>query len=144
MKISSKTSYGMRFMLSLALHYEKGYVSLKDIAAQEDISEKFLETIVATIKPLGVVDVKRGSKGGYRLAKPPHLIGLKNIFDVLDGAVLNYDSSEGRMNETYNYQVISDFWGGMKELVVQYLESKTLDSLLDDYRQKNENQMFFI
>lgn len=144
MKISSKTSYGMRFMLGLALNYEKGYVSLKDIAQQEEISEKFLETIVAAIKPLGIIDVKRGSRGGYKLSKPPHHIGLKDLFDVLEGAIVSFDSSDNKTNETYNYQVISDYWAGIRDAVIQYLESKTLDNLLEDYKQKNENQMFFI
>lgn len=144
MKISSKTSYGVRFMLSLALTYDKGYVSLKDIANQEDISEKFMEAIVATLKPLGLIDVKRGSRGGYRLSKPPHLIIMKDIFDVLEGAIVNYDSSDKRTSDTFNAQAVSDYWRGLETIVIQYLETKTLDNLVEDYKKKNENQMFYI
>lgn len=144
MKISSKTSYGFRLMLCLAINYENDYVSLKDIATQENISEKFLEIIVATIKPLGLIDVKRGSKGGYKLAKPPHQIRITELFDALEGAIVSYDVSENKSSETYNSQVISNYWQQLQIEVKEYLDSKTLDNLLDDYKQKNENQMFFI
>ncbi|MBK8808908.1 MAG: Rrf2 family transcriptional regulator [Bacteroidales bacterium] len=144
MKISSKTSYGFRLMLCLAINYENDYVSLKDIATQENISEKFLEIIVATIKPLGLIDVKRGSKGGYKLAKPPHQIKITELFDALEGAIVSYDISENKSSETYNSQVVSDYWRQMQIVVKEHLDSKTLDNLLEDYKQKNENQMFFI
>lgn len=132
-------------MLSLATTYEKGFIRLKDVAIQENISEKYLESIVATIKPLGIIDVRRGSSGGYKLAIPPSQIQIKDLFEVLDGSFINEDPSvRTRENETYNQQVVDDLWNGLKSTVITYLSSISLNDLLNDYNKKNNNPMYYI
>lgn len=144
MKISSKTTYGLRFLLGLAIAYEQDYIRLKDIAQQEDISEKYLESIVATIKPLGLIEVKRGSKGGYKLSKPPSKITLKEVVEVLDGTIVDTEVKDGKLGNTYNEQSVNDLWRGLQENISSYLDRISLQNLVDDYNRKNENQMYFI
>jgi len=144
MKISSKTTYGLRFLLGLAIAYEQDYIRLKDIANQEAISEKYLESIVATIKPLGLIEVKRGSKGGYKLSKPPSKITLKEVVEVLDGTIIDSEVKDGKLGNTYNEQAVNDLWRGLQENISSYLDRISLQNLVDDYNRKNENQMYFI
>lgn len=144
MKISSKTTYGLRFLLNLALSYEQDYIRLKDVATQENISEKYLESIVAAIKPIGLVEVKRGSRGGYKLSKPPSKIFLKEIVEVLDGELVVPESTNFRTGNTYNEQVVDDLWSDLRSSVATFLGLLTLQNLVDNYHSKNKNQMYFI
>jgi len=144
MKISSKTTYGLRFLLNLALSYEQDYIRLKDVAKQENISEKYLESIVAAIKPIGLVEVKRGSRGGYKLSKPPSQIFLKEIVEVLDGELIVPEVTSSKTGNTYNEQVVDDLWSDLKNSVASFLGLLTLQNLVDNYHSKNENQMYFI
>lgn len=69
MKISTKGRYAVRVMLDLALNNTGEYIKVKDIAARQGISEKYLEQIIAVLNRAGYVTSVRGAQGGYRLAK---------------------------------------------------------------------------
>ena len=71
MKISTKGRYALRMMLDLAEYQKDGYISLKDIAARQNISKKYLEQIVPMLNKNGMLCANRGNMGGYRLAKQP-------------------------------------------------------------------------
>lgn len=85
MKLSSRARYGMRAILELAMEYGKDPLQIKMIAEREDISNKYLEQLIAMLKAAGLVRSIRGPRGGYMLAKPPAEITLKNIFETLEG-----------------------------------------------------------
>jgi Rrf2 family protein len=85
MKLSTRARYGVRLMLVLAENYGKEPVFLKDIASQEDISEKYLSLIIIPLRNIGLVSSVRGAYGGYNLARDPEKINLKEIVDVLEG-----------------------------------------------------------
>ena len=85
MKLSTKSRYGTRLMLDLARHYGDGYVQLKDIAAREDISLKYLEQIMIPLRKAKLVESVRGAGGGYRLAHPPEDISVGQIVALLEG-----------------------------------------------------------
>jgi Rrf2 family cysteine metabolism transcriptional repressor len=87
MRLNTKMRYGTRAMLELAMHYQEGTVSLSEVAASQEISEKYLEVLFASLRLAGTVRSQRGSKGGYVLAKPPEQITLREIFDILESPV---------------------------------------------------------
>ena len=64
MKLSTKGRYGMRAMLDIAQHYHEGLVLVKDVAARQQISERYLEQLCLTLKTSGLVKSTRGSRGG--------------------------------------------------------------------------------
>ena len=74
MKISTKGRYALRMLLDLAEHQSEGYIALKDIAARQDISKKYLEQIIPILNKSGFLLASRGFQGGYRLAKTPSVI----------------------------------------------------------------------
>ena len=68
MKISTKGRYALRMLLDLAEHQGNGYIALKDIAARQNISKKYLEQIIPIFNNSNVLKTTRGFQGGYRLA----------------------------------------------------------------------------
>ena len=71
MKISTKGRYALRVMIDLALHSGGELVPLKEIAARQNITLKYMEQIISPLAKAGYVQSLRGSNGGYRLAKKP-------------------------------------------------------------------------
>jgi Rrf2 family cysteine metabolism transcriptional repressor len=94
MKLSSRTRYGMRAMLELALEYGKKPLQIKSIADREDISNKYLEQLVAMLKSSGLVRSIRGPRGGYMLARSPAEIKLSEIFTTLEGPLVPVECVE--------------------------------------------------
>jgi Rrf2 family protein len=88
MKISARARYGVRLMMVLARNYGRGPIYLKDIAKEEEISEKYLGQIIIPLRGAGLVLSSRGSHGGYMLAREPAEINLKEIIDILEGDCL--------------------------------------------------------
>ncbi len=144
MKISSKTSYGFRFLLSLAVSDKNEYIKLGDIAKAEDISEKYLENIVAKIKPFGFIEVRRGAQGGYRLAKPAESIRLTELFGLLEGELIDYENPTSTKESSNNKITINNLWIELAEANRIFLESKTLGDLAEIFKAKNSSQMYFI
>ena len=91
MRLSKRGEYGLRAMIALAEPVEKGeapqMMQIKDIAAREQISPKFLEQILLALKNAGMLHSKMGVGGGYYLARSAGEITLGQIFRVLDGPV---------------------------------------------------------
>lgn len=85
MKLSTKSRYGVRFMTALARGYGKNSLLLKNIAADEEISEKYLSLIVIPLRAAGLVNSLRGARGGYSLARPPQNITLCEVVEALEG-----------------------------------------------------------
>src|SRR5512147_2882102 len=89
MRLSKRGEYGLRAMISLAEPDSKGnspaMLQIKEISQREQISPKFLEQILLTLKNAGLLQSKMGVAGGYYLAKPASEITLGQIFRVLDG-----------------------------------------------------------
>ena len=87
MMISTKGRYALRVMIDLAEHNSGGYVPLADIAKRQEISEKYLESIVSMLSKKGLVDALRGKGGGYRLNRAPDQYTVADILYVTEGSM---------------------------------------------------------
>lgn len=87
MKISTKGRYAVRVMLDLALNNTGECIKVKDIAARQEISEKYLEQIISILSRAGFVKSVRGAQGGYRLAKAPEDYTVGMILRVTEGSL---------------------------------------------------------
>ena len=85
MKISTKGRYALRLMLDLAVHNTGEYIPLKEIAARQEISDKYLEQIIPALGKAGYVRSTRGSQGGYALANHPSHYTAGMIVRLLEG-----------------------------------------------------------
>lgn len=145
MKISTRGRYGTRLMLDLALHYGKGNSSLKDIAARQEISEKYLWHLVPPLRNAGLINSQRGARGGYVLAKPPAQITLKDIITILEGNICLVECGEdlsvcGRADGC----VTGDIWREINKTLSDVLASYTLEDLALRHRNKYEDIFYTI
>lgn len=85
MKLSKRTEYGVRAIVQLARHWPQGYVQSKDLARQDRLPTKFLESILLALRRGGFLESKIGREGGYRLAREPRNISLGDIIRRLEG-----------------------------------------------------------
>lgn len=83
--ISTKGRYALRFLIDVAEHQGEGYVPLKEVAARQEISEKYLEIIVKELVRGGFLLGVRGKKGGYRLSMSPEECCVKDIIELMEG-----------------------------------------------------------
>jgi Rrf2 family transcriptional regulator, iron-sulfur cluster assembly transcription factor len=79
MKLTTKTRYGVRLLVDIALNQHQGAVQMSDISVRQDISIKYLEQIIRPLKRANLITSIRGPKGGHILAKKPEKITLGRI-----------------------------------------------------------------
>ena len=133
MKISTKGRYALRLMLDLAEHNTGEYISLKDISERQNVTVKYLEQIVTSLTRAGFLRSQRGNNGGYRLARHPSEYTIGEILRVMEGnlepiaCLENYPNDCPRAEEC----VTLPFWTGLSKVINDYVNSYTLQTLLD-------------
>ncbi len=85
MLVSTKGRYALRVMVDLAEHQAAGRIPLKEIAARQGISEKYLENILATLVRANMLSGMRGKGGGYVLTRPPEQYTVGEILRLTEG-----------------------------------------------------------
>ena len=85
MRYSTRTRYGLRFLINLASRPEGTCARLGEIAREEGVSVKYLEQIVRVLRPSGLLRSVRGARGGYALARSPRGITMEEVFEHLEG-----------------------------------------------------------
>jgi Rrf2 family protein len=86
MKFSTKGTYGLRAVVELAARYGEGPVSLSAVAAEQGISEAYLEQLMRSLKNAGLVTTVRGKTGGYSLTREPTEISVGEVLRALEGS----------------------------------------------------------
>jgi Rrf2 family protein len=86
MKVSTRTRYGMRALAELAAARPHGVISVRQIADAQNVSPKYLEQIMGTLRAAGLVEGVHGVNGGYRLARAPEDILLGEVFRLFEGS----------------------------------------------------------
>ncbi|WP_349670235.1 Rrf2 family transcriptional regulator, partial [Lacrimispora sp.] len=98
MKISTKGRYAIRLMIDLAEHNNGEFITLMDIAQRQEISEKYLESIVSILSKNNLLISLRGKGGGYKLAKDPELYTVGSILRLTEGSLAPVSCLEGETN----------------------------------------------
>ena len=133
MLVSTKGRYALRVMLELAERPAGEYAALGTIAADQGISEKYLESIVAVLSKAGLVDALRGKGGGYRLNRPAKDYSVGEILRLTEGSIAPVsclECSPNRCDRADGCKTLP-MWEKLNELICGYLDSVTLDDLLD-------------
>ena len=133
MKISTKGRYALRLMLDLALHNTGEQISIKSIAARQDISEKYLEQIISLLHRAGFVKSYRGAQGGYRLAKDPGDYTVGMILRLTEGSLepVNCIDEEENICKRSNLCVTREVWKELYEAISGVVDHITLQDLVD-------------
>lgn len=131
MKISTKGRYALRVMIDIAINSNGKYISLKDIAERQEISNKYLERIISLLNKAGYLETARGYTGGYKLAKQPKEYLVGDILRATEGDLtpIYCLTEEGECNRQNNCKTYS-FWKGLDDVINEYIDSKTLEDLL--------------
>lgn len=139
MKISTKGRYGLTIMIELAKNYGEGPVPLRQIAAEKDLSEAYLEQLISPLRIAGLVKSVRGAYGGYLLALPPQNISAADVIKVLEGPI---QPVEGIENEESPQR---ELWIRIRDAVKNVLETTTIDDLAKHKDDKEyDGYMFYI
>ena len=131
MKLTTKTRCGTRLLLELARHYGQSPVSVGDAAKTLDVSVKYLEQIIRSLKKAHLVVSTRGPKGGHALAKSPEEISLGYIVRRLQGsdALTNcvYTPEDCIRSDECRVRIA---WKQATEALYAKLDSVTINDLL--------------
>ena len=140
MKISTKGRYALRMMIDLAEHQGEGFVSLKDIAARQGISKKYLEQIISVLNRAGYVRSVRGAQGGYLLRKAPEEYTVGMILRLTEGSlapVACLDEGDDVNCEKREECVTLILWKKINDAICSVVDHITLQDLVDWQREKN-------
>ena len=131
MTVSTKGRYALRVMIDLAEHQAERYVPLKEVAARQDISEKYLENILKVLVQNGFLEGLRGKGGGYRLTRSPDQYTVAEILLLTEGSLAPVSClTPGapaceRMANCRTYTM----WKGLNDLIADYFGKITLADL---------------
>lgn len=139
MKISTKGRYGLTIMIELAKKHGEGPISLKTIAQANDLSEHYLEQLIAPLRNAGLVKSIRGAYGGYVLANEPSQITSGDIIRVLEGPITPVEGIEDEEPAK------RELWIRIRDAVKDVLDNTTLEDLAN-HRDDDETEayMFYI
>lgn len=132
MIVSTKGRYALRVMIDLAEHRSEKYVPLKEVAARQEISEKYLENILKVLVQNGFLEGLRGKGGGYRLTMSPGEYTIGRILRLTEtslepvGCIESGSTSCPKASECRTIGM----WMKLGEIVNDYLDSITLADLL--------------
>ncbi|MHC5777903.1 RrF2 family transcriptional regulator [Nostoc sp.] len=131
MELSCKSEYAILALLEMAAHYESGEpLQIRQIAAQQNIPDRYLEQLLATLRRGGIVKSQRGAKGGYLLRREPRKIILFEILECLEG--LEVRTCEENVNsKTVDSSVIDEIWQEASRAANSVLQKYTLQDLCE-------------
>ncbi len=141
MKLSAKSEYACLALLYLSENYNKGLYTIADIAKHKKIPKKFLEQILLILKRGGYVNSRKGSIGGYKLAKSPDNITVAEIIRLMDGALAPVDSVSKYFYEPSPIEEskeLIDLFRGIRDFVSDKLESTNFSNLLPNSTEVKE------
>ena len=133
MLISTKGRYALRVMVDLAEHQSEEFISLKEIAQRQEISEKYLESIIRMLVKARVVESLRGKGGGYRLKKAPDQYTVDSILRLTEESlapVTCLESNAEACPRSGGCKTLA-LWQGLDKVIRDYLESVTIADLAD-------------
>lgn len=149
MKLSTKARYGMRAMVDLALHYEKGPILLKDIAKRQEVSMKYLDHIISTLRANGLIESAKTRHSGYVVSRAPRQIKTYEIIKAVEGSLAPVDCvDDPKTCHRADFCATLNLWKKLKKSMRDVLEGVTLEDLANEQReiieQKTKGQMYYI
>lgn len=141
MKISTKGRYAVRVMFDLALNNSGECIKVKEIAARQGISEKYLEQIIAVLNKAGYVRSVRGAQGGYRLTKDPEEYTVGMILRLTEGSlapVACLDVNAEECDRTDTCETL-EVWQRLYDAINDVVDNVTIADLVTSRQKRLEN-----
>lgn len=137
MLISSKGRYALRVLLDLAENSEGQFIPLKDIAARQNISQKYLESIMTLLSKNGFVEAMHGKGGGYRLSKPSKEYKVGDILRLTEGTLAPVMCLEEGAKPCARADACRTLplWTGLNKVISEYLDNISIADMLKEYEE---------
>ncbi len=132
MLVSTKGRYALRVMIDLAEHQAQGFIPLKVIAKRQEISEKYLESIIKLLVKSKLLNGVRGKGGGYQLAKAPEQYTVESILRITEDSMVPVsclDPDADVCPRAASCRTLP-MWKGLDKLITEYFENITLADLM--------------
>jgi Rrf2 family transcriptional regulator, cysteine metabolism repressor len=145
LELSCKSEYALLALMALADQFQGNEpLQIRQIAAQQNIPDRYLEQLLATLRRSGLVRSQRGAKGGYLLAREPWQITVLEVMTCIEGHDITA-STENKATRTTEKRVIDAVWQNACETLRTVLQNHTLQDLCDrrDIQQQSE-LMYYI
>lgn len=142
MKISTKGRYGLRAMIDIAQYSEIEPVSISSISARQDISERYLEQLMALLKKAGLIKSIRGAGGGYVLAKDVSEISVGDVLRALEGNLEPVECAafhESESCEAAGGCVTKYVWRRINESINRTVDEMDLQQLVEESKRVTQD-----
>ena len=132
MMISTRGRYALRVLVDLAEHQKDGYITLQESADRQEISEKYLESIVKDLVRAKYLTGLRGKGGGYRLARPAEEINVLDVLTLMEGTMVPVaclqPGSDACPRAAFCRTI--PIWEGLEKTISEYLSAYTVKDLM--------------
>lgn len=140
--ISNKSEYALLALLELATCYPNGdALQIREIAALQDIPNRYLEQLLATLRRGGLIKSIRGAKGGYVLARDPRTITVLDAFTCMEGS--DVVSTSEPPPSTVEGELIQEVWLEARQAANSVLEKYTLQDLCDRRTIRQQKELMY-
>ena len=129
MRLSAKSEYAVKALLDLALHAGAELQPIQEIAARQGIPQRYLEQVLLGLKRSGFLMSRRGSAGGYRLARPPDQITVGAVLRAVEGGEGPDAGRRGRRAAADDAGDLAELWREIDAAVSGVIDRLTLDDL---------------
>lgn len=135
MKLSTRSRYGLKAVVDLAVYYGSGPVSLPQLAGAQGISEPYLEQLLRALRKGGIVETARGAQGGYSLGRAPENISVQQVLAVLEGSTAVVDCVDTVSNGCKNACLCSarPLFLKLQNKIDSVLSETSVQDLAEDY-----------
>ncbi len=142
MKLSTRGRYGLRAVVELAARHGAEPVSLSVLAAEQDVSEAYLEQLMRSLKNAGLVSTARGKAGGYRLARAANEISVGAVLTALEGSTAIADCVDGNggVCESACTCAARPLFLTLQRRIDAVLDETTVQDLCEDYLTQKRRQ----
>ena len=142
LELSSRGTYALLAVFELALAYEAGEpLQIKELASRQNIPDRYLEQLLATLRRRGLVKSQRGARGGYLLSRPPSVISLWEIMETIEGEECEQTSSN---ESTLELSLIREVWTKATCQVEKTLRTISLKDLCENRALRQATLMYYI
>lgn len=133
MKVSTRGRYAIRFLLDLANNDAEQPIRIKEVAERQDISEKYLEQVVALLNKSGMVKSVRGPQGGYMLTKKPEEYIVGDILRLTEGDMAPVACLVNEVNSCPHADTCATLplWKELNQAICDVIDHRTLADLMD-------------
>ena len=144
MKVSTRGEYGVRAMVALAKNHGQGPMSIAAMSKASGVPMPYLEQLIGPLRRAGLVESKRGARGGYRLTRNPGDVAVGEIYRVMEGPVAPMDCVSEDVTEQTCPLIegceTRPVWLRMRDAIAETIDSVTLaDLIMQSPRRSSES-----